>query len=80
MDSDKPDDLSEHPGDDEGKQSARGGPLSSEETHTEGGAPTDKAHRDAGDGALAGSIPAGLTPDELRRIAEEDSSVESGTG
>jgi hypothetical protein len=33
--------------------------------HTEGGAPTDAAHQDAGDGALTGSVPAGLTAQEL---------------
>ncbi len=35
------------------------------------GAPTDKAHQDAGDGTLTGSTPAGLTPDELEDRAEE---------
>jgi hypothetical protein len=34
--------------------------------HTPEGAPTDAAHQDAGDGALTGSVPAGLTTDELR--------------
>lgn len=79
MDHDKrsprPDEADKEPDD-----SARGGPLSSEETHTEGGAPTDKAHRDAGDGSLTGSVPAGLTPDELRQVAEDDKTVEPGTG
>ena len=37
----------------------------SDETHTGQGAPTDQAHQDAGDGALTGSVPAGLTGDEL---------------
>ena len=60
--------------------SSRGGPVASTETHTEGGAPTDKAHLEAGDGTLKGSIPAGLSPEELRKIAEEDKSVDSGTG
>lgn len=64
----------------EDDESARGGALSSDETHTESGAPTDKAHRDDGDGSLTGSVPAGLTPDELRRIAEDDKIVEPGTG
>ncbi|MFL5255463.1 MAG: hypothetical protein ACJ8AI_21725 [Rhodopila sp.] len=34
--------------------------------HTPEGAPTDAAHQDAGDGALTGSVPAGLTTDEQR--------------
>ena len=66
--------------DEAASESPRGAPVASTETHTESGAPTDKAHRDVGDGALTGSIPAGLTPEELRAIAEEDQSVESGTG
>jgi hypothetical protein len=61
------------------RASSRGGPVASSETHTPSGAPTDKAHLEAGDGALKGSIPAGLGIDELRRIAEEDRSVDSGT-
>lgn len=59
--------------------SARGGPVATPETHTKSGAPTDKAHLEAGDGTLKGSIPAGLSPEELRKIAEEDKSVDSGT-
>lgn len=62
------------------EESARGGPIASEETHTESGAPTDKAHLEAGDGTLQGSIPAGLSVEELEEIAESDQSVESGTG
>ena len=38
---------------------------------TEQGAPTDKAHQDAGDGTLTGSVPAGLTADELQKQAEQ---------
>lgn len=60
--------------------SARGGPIASSDTHTDSGAPTDKAHLEAGDGTLTGSIPAGLTPEELMEIANDDQSVESGTG
>jgi hypothetical protein len=60
-------------------ESARGGPLASRETHTKSGAPTDKAHLEAGDGSLLGSIPAGLSIEELQEIAESDQSVESGT-
>jgi hypothetical protein len=59
--------------------SGRGGPVASTDTHTRSGAPTDKAHLEAGDGALKGSIPAGLSIEELRQIAEEDQSVDSGT-
>ncbi len=36
---------------------------------TEQGAPTDAAHQEAGDGTLTGSIPAGLTPDQLQQRA-----------
>ena len=36
-----------------------------EARHTPGGAPTDSAHQDAGDGSLTGSVPAGLTVEEL---------------
>jgi hypothetical protein len=84
MGNEKPDRRTDQ--DDEGRgktgrsESARGGPISSEETHTQSGAPTDKAHSEDGDGSLTGSIPAGLTPDELRRIAKEDKIVEPGTG
>jgi len=66
--------------DEASRESARGGPLASDETHTASGAPTDKAHLEAGDGTLAGSIPAGLSIEELQAIAEDDQSVESGTG
>ena len=54
-------------------------PSAGDASHTEGGAPTDKAHEDAGDGSLSGSIPAGLTADELHKIAESDKTTESGT-
>ena len=72
MDEKKVDEMSE--------DSARGGPLASTESHTETGAPTDKAHLEAGDGTLQGSIPAGLSIEELEQIANDDQSVESGTG
>lgn len=52
----------------------------SRETHTDSGAPKDEAHREAGDGTLTGSVPAGLTPEELRKAAEDDETVEPGTG
>ena len=58
--------------DEAASQSPRGGPVASSDTHTESGVPTDKAHLEAGDGALAGSIPAGLSVEELQRIAEQD--------
>lgn len=48
--------------------------------HTEQGAPTDKAHQDAGDGSLTGSTPAGLTVDELLEQANSDKPVDGGTG
>ncbi|QAY79421.1 hypothetical protein [Sphingosinicella sp. BN140058] len=60
--------------------SARGGPLATTDTHTESGAPTDKAHLETGDGTLTGSIPAGLSIEELQAIARDDQGVESGTG
>jgi hypothetical protein len=66
--------------DEASRESARGGPVASTETHTESGAPTDKAHLEAGDGTLLGSIPAGLSIEELQEIASSDQSVESGTG
>lgn len=49
-------------------------------THTEGGAPTDKAHQDAGDGSLTGSTPAGLTVDELLKQASSGKPDDGGTG
>lgn len=51
-----------------------------DEAHTEGGAPTDQAHEDAGDGTLSGSIPAGLTSRELRELAESGKTDDGGTG
>ena len=50
------------------------------ETNTEQGAPTDKAHEDAGDGSLQGSVPAGLTTDELLEQAESPKTDDGGTG
>lgn len=49
-------------------------------TATKQGAPTDKAHQDAGDGTLTGSVPAGLTADELQRQAEQPRTDDGGTG
>ena len=51
-----------------------------DETHTDQGAPTDQAHQDAGDGALTGSVPAGLTGDELLEQANSGKSDDGGTG
>jgi len=42
--------------------------------HTEGGAPTDAAHQDVGDGTLTGSVPAGLSRDELLERSQSDRS------
>lgn len=47
---------------------------------TEQGAPTDEAHQDAGDGTLTGSVPAGLTVDELQKQAEQPKTDDGGTG
>lgn len=48
--------------------------------HTQQGAPTDAAHQDAGDGALTGSVPAGLTREEFaeraRNAGRDDSAVD----
>ncbi len=51
-----------------------------DETHTGQGAPTDGAHQDAGDGTLTGSVPAGLTGDELMEQANSGKSDDGGTG
>lgn len=48
--------------------------------HTDQGAPTDVAHQDIGDGSLTGSIPAGLTADELLRLANSNKPSDGGTG
>jgi hypothetical protein len=49
-------------------------------THTPEGAPTDDGHAEAGDGTLSGSVPAGLTREQLREEAEGDKTDNSGTG
>lgn len=72
--------MSEESKDAASPDSARSDVISGPETQTPSGAPTDKAHQEAGDGTLTGSIPAGLSLDELQKIAEDDQSVESGTG
>ncbi|SHK16201.1 hypothetical protein SAMN02745194_04319 [Roseomonas rosea] len=54
-------------------------PSTDDATHTEGGAPTDQAHEDVGDGTLTGSVPAGLSSEELRKLANSDKTDNSGT-
>jgi hypothetical protein len=66
--------------DDAGKPSPAPKPSAADEAHTEGGAPTDKAHEDAGDGTLSGSVPAGLSADELHELATSDKPDDGGTG
>lgn len=72
--------MSDNKDEDAGPASARGNVVAGPETSTPSGAPTDEAHKAVGDGTLVGSIPAGLSLDELQQIADEDQSVESGTG
>ena len=55
-------------------------PPIDEGTHTDQGAPTDQAHQDAGDGSLTGSVPAGLTAEELRDLANSNKPSDGGTG
>ena len=55
-------------------------PDASDETHTEGGTPTDKAHEEVGDGSLTGSIPAGLTVSEMEEFMKKETGNEGGTG
>lgn len=55
-------------------------PPTSDSAHTGQGAPTDEAHQDAGDGSLTGSIPAGLTVDELMEQANSNKPSDGGTG
>ena len=55
-------------------------PPTKDDAHTGQGAPTDKAHQDAGDGTLAGSTPAGLTADELQEQANSGERDDGGTG
>lgn len=49
-------------------------------THTPAGAPKDRSHQEAGDGTLHGSVPAGLTVEQLREQARSDKTDNSGTG
>lgn len=66
-------------GEQEDPAKVRGDMIGGPEAHTPSGAPTDKAHKEVGDGTLVGSIPAGLSLEELQKIADDDRSVESGT-
>lgn len=55
-------------------------PPTLDSAHTGQGAPTDEVHQDAGDGSLTGSIPAGLTVDELMEQANSNKPNDGGTG
>ena len=46
---------------------------------TQTGAPKDAAHRAAGDGTLTGSVPAGLTPEQLKERAEQGDRDDPGS-
>ena len=50
-----------------------------DDAHTAGGAPTDRAHQDAGDGTLTGSGPAGVSLKQLREAANHDKTDDSAT-
>lgn len=50
-----------------------------EPAQTGSGAATDGAHQEAGDGSATGSVPAGLTVDELLKQADEKRD-DGGTG
>jgi hypothetical protein len=56
------------------------GPGKKPAASTPEGAPTDEAHRDAGDGTLQGSVPAGLTTEQLRKRAKSGQRDDGGTG
>ena len=63
----------------ENKASPEAKPSAEDGAHTAGGAPTDQAHQDAGDGTLAGSVPAGLSLKEFSEAAKGDKTDDSGT-
>ncbi|MBE7159227.1 MAG: hypothetical protein INR62_12500 [Rhodospirillales bacterium] len=48
------------------------------DSHTPGGAPTDAAHQEAGDGSLTGSVPAGLTNAERGEKARDSGRDDAG--
>ena len=54
-------------------------PSARDGAHTAGGAPTDQAHQDAGDGTLTGSVPAGLGLEQLREAANNNKTDDSET-
>ncbi|MFC7734760.1 hypothetical protein ACFQX4_02700 [Roseomonas sp. GCM10028921] len=66
-------------GKEEGKPAPSPQPSGGDKAHTEGGAPTDQAHEEAGDGTLSGSVPAGLSSRELRDLANSDKTDDTGT-
>ncbi|WP_340316515.1 hypothetical protein [Rhizorhabdus argentea] len=55
-------------------------PARDDPEHSPSGAATDQAHAAAGDGTLQGAIPAGLTPEELLKIARAEPTDDGGTG
>ena len=63
----------------ENKASPEAKPSAEDGAHSTGGAPTGQAHRDAGDGTLTGSVPAGLSLKQLREAAKGDKTDDSGT-
>ncbi len=66
--------------DDADTASSNVAPSTPDSAHTGQGAPTDEAHQNAGDGSLTGSIPAGLTVDELMEQANNNKPSDGGTG
>ena len=66
-------------GTDDHKAKSEAEPAAEDDAHTAGGAPTDQAHQDAGDGTLTGSVPAGLSLKQLREAADNDKTDDSGT-
>ncbi|MBW8910564.1 MAG: hypothetical protein JF564_01390 [Sphingomonas sp.] len=55
-------------------------PAPDDPEHSPSGAPTDRAHAAVGDGTLQGAIPAGLTPEQLLKIAKAAPTDDAGTG
>ncbi|MES2712181.1 MAG: hypothetical protein V4653_11400 [Pseudomonadota bacterium] len=49
-------------------------------TATPQGAPTDEAHQRDGDGTLQGSVPAGLTAEQLHERSKSGERDSGGTG
>ena len=65
--------------DDADTASSNVAPSTPDSAHTGQGAPIDEAHQNAGDGSLTGSIPAGLTVDELMEQANNNKPSDGGT-